>query len=146
MPDGFSVDARDLDELVLKLRVAADRSRLEVDKSLAAIGEAHKEKAKAALDGHSTSIPPTIRSEPLPGAVRVTAAGTALAWAYERGNKDNRRGKTFTHPVFGEDRGDMGQPRYPFFKTARRQLRLWTIRTLTDAWKRAMRHSGLKVE
>lgn len=151
MPDSFRVDASGLDDLARKLRRAAVEARLEVDKSLMEIGEAHKQKALEALDGHSTSIPPTIRVDAIPGGVRVSAAGTALAWSYEKGNKSgvgvHGDKDWFSHPVFGRKDVDwVEQARYPFLRTARAQLRKWSLATVTRGMKRGLTRSGVKVE
>lgn len=145
MPDGFTVDASSLEEVARKFKQAAHDAKPEVMKELAVIGEEHKKLARELAGKGSTSIPPTIDMRMLPDAVELTAAGTALAWVYERGNKDRRRGKTFHHPTFGHD-PQVDQPRYPFFKGARARLAVWTVRRLVEAWRRGLKNAGINPE
>lgn len=149
MPDFVRADAAGFEELALKLRRAAEMSTPEVDKGLLVIGEAHAQKARDILAGHSTSIPPTIRTRLIPGAVEITAASSPLAWAYQKGNKKDRKTRTFQHPVFAKrgdpqyDRSDwVEQPRYRFFRFQRK----FTLLVLTKAWGKGLSRSGIRVE
>lgn len=149
MLDGFSVDTNGLDDLGKKLRFGAVAGQIEVDKALIEVADLHKTEAERILsEAGVTSIGP-IRVQPLPGAhtVRVVAPGTALAWVYERGNKGNRRSKTFTHPVFGQVVDPpVQQQRHPFFSVARRRLARIRREMLSDAWAEGLKKSGIRVD
>ena len=121
----FKFDGDSLEGLSRHMRESADLVKLETDKMVAEVGAIVTADAKLQAAGHSQSIPSTIRLEVIPGAAIIHAgnADVPLAVLYEKGNKGQRKGKTFKHPVFGDRNNWVEQPRFRFLAPALRRAR-----------------------
>ena len=161
---GIYFDAAGMDALTLDLRASALAFQVEVDKTVAEVGEEIKESAKVIVSKHSKSIGPTIRVEMVPGAAEVHAGGgdNALAALYELGNKkggkrkgnqklkligpvtaeDRKAGaKTrtgFAHPVFGDMETWVTQESFPFLRPALAVNRRVITKRMQKAWGEAL--------
>lgn len=140
--DNFTFEAKNLELLAQELRVSAEHFRYEMGGTLATIGEEIKVAAQEKAKEHSTSIPPTLRTEPRPGAVAVIAGGAnvPLAEIYELGNKGRggRSSKTFKHPLFGDWSYPQIQPRYPFLRPALTGMHRQITKRMEQAWEKAL--------
>lgn len=163
-----SFDASSLHSLARSIDEAAVRVQAESMRTVWAVGAEVATAAKAEAKKHSTSIPPTVKFEALPGAAVVHAGNpdVKLAVLYEFGNhKKARRGvkfafratgfagpvtraqhlsgmssrKGFAHPVFGNKDVWVTQESHPFLRPTFKVMRRGITVRMKKSWEETLR-------
>jgi hypothetical protein len=154
--DQYRFSAGSMEAFTRDLKDASLRIRAETDKTVEVTGGMIRDEAIEQAKKHSTSIPPTIKMDPGPGAVIIHAGSTSvpLAVLYEKGNKNGKSGSdskrtlvnygatgmnrhlAFGHPVFGQ--GWTWQKRFPFLAPARTKVRASAVKLMDAAWDKAL--------
>lgn len=122
----FAIDLSELKTFASQLRKAEPRLYRSFRVSLAEAAEVVADRAREIASEQSSSIPPTISVRVSGVAVYVGAGSPSvpLAGLYEVGNAKSGRlvgssgGRTFRHPVFGDNDNWVSQPRFPFLRRA----------------------------
>lgn len=117
----MGVDTRQFHAFVSACRKAAPMVSKGLSKDLSAAGEIVAAEARSISGQHSQTIPPTIKVRRRVATVAVQAGSqdVPLAILYEKGNKGSgSNSRTFRHPVFGNSRNWVEEPRYPFLRPA----------------------------
>lgn len=91
----------------------------QVKKALKMAGELIAADARALVEPHSKTVPPTIKVRIRKTSITVQAGGenVPIAGLLEMGNKGRGKGDTFRHPVYGTDTW-VNQPMHPYLLKA----------------------------
>jgi hypothetical protein len=116
---GQGIDMVGLAPFRRALAKASKMAARDLREEMRAAGEIVAKQARDNAGQHSTSIPPTIKTQVRSLTVSVVAGkGVPLAALYEVGNAQGGTENSFKHPVFGNREAWVTQTGYPFLKPA----------------------------
>lgn len=141
--DEFEFDPVSLDDLTRDLEASIARFGPEVDATLVKVGGLVAGTAKkVAEQAGSESIPPTVRVVPGHEMVAVRAGGqqapVGALWELGNRGRGGRKKDTFSHPVYGNRKVWVQQPRHPFLKKARSLCRRQISDLMNGAYDRVL--------
>jgi hypothetical protein len=116
---GQGIDMVGLAPFRRALAKASKMAARDLREEMRAAGEIVAKQARDNAGQHSTSIPPTIKTQVRSLTVSVVAGkGVPLAALYEKGNADGGTPGQFRHPIWGNRENWAVQTGYPFLKPA----------------------------
>lgn len=151
MAEGIYIEARSMEELGRKLRLAGAVVEARMAPAMVEVGRLlEKEARQIAEDNGSQKVADSVKTLVIPRGVEIQAGGpdAPVADLWELGNKGKKVSeKTFRHPVFGSKTTPwVTQEKKPFLRPARRKTAVERRAVLEAAWEEAMRPLGLRID
>jgi len=122
---GISVDTREFRDFAKALRKASAENSRSLRRNLRAAGELMGAEARR----NAAAIPGKNRTDRIASSIKVRTRGASVvviaggaqapeAGLLEAGNRGQRGGRTFRHPIFGDREAWVAQRMYPFLAPA----------------------------